>query len=470
MVKTAKPKKAADELAHVTQEMYKKNLELTETNQTLTLLRKIDEIVLSSEADISLVAGEIAKTITSQIDIFEVALLFVTNRKSHLLELQATGTASTQASLVKPKGASLTKLPELVRKSIHSQKVVESSDIRKVLPANIITELAKLPDASKLHYFVCPLEAREELKGILILATKLKPSNISVYQRQLVERLSRAIGIAIDSKLLYAEIQEATAKLKVTNRHLKELDKAKDEFISMASHQLRTPLTAVKGYISMLNDGDAGKLNEQQNKFAELAFTSAERMVSLIADMLNVSRINTGKLVIETSPLDLGAVVKDEILQLAHTADARGVTLQLHQKDQKIPKLNLDEGKTRQVIMNLIDNAIYYAPNTTVDIYVGKVGPSIEFKVVDHGIGVPIKEREHLFTKFFRASNAQKTRPDGTGLGLFMAKMVVEMQGGKIIFESQEGKGSTFGFSFPQKPQETSTKRKSLPAKASARV
>lgn len=451
VVKSAKPKNPNDELEHVTQEMYKKNLELAETNQTLTLLRKIDEIVLDAEADIGVVSDNAVKAITTQADFFELALLLVVNRKSSLLEVRAFSSQNSKIKLPGILGKSINRLPELVRKSIRRQKVIEGSDLKKLLPGEIITQIEQAKIDSKLHYFICSLDARGELKGILVLATRIQSSKISKYQRQLVERLTRAIGIAIDSKLLYAEIQEATARLKITNRHLKELDKAKDEFISMASHQLRTPLTAIKGYVSMLNDGDAGKLNEQQANFADLAFTSAQRMVSLISDMLNVSRISTGKLVIEKAPFDFDKITQEEINLLITTAKAKGVELVYHRPKNKIPMLQLDEGKMRQVIMNFTDNAIYYAPNTTIDIYVERNANRVEFKVIDRGIGVPDKEKKELFTKFFRAGNARNVRPDGTGLGLFMAKMVVEMQGGKIIFESQEGEGSTFGCSFPVK-------------------
>jgi signal transduction histidine kinase len=145
-------------------------------------------------------------------------------------------------------------------------------------------------------------------------------------------------------------------------------------------------------------------------------------------------------------------MVSEELDQLVETAGARDIKLNYAQP-ATFPDLLLDETKTRQVIMNFVDNAIYYTPSgghITVELTDNPT--SVELKVIDDGIGVPKTEQHHLFTKFYRAGNARKARPDGTGLGLYMAKKVILAQGGSIIFESREGKGSTFGFLFPKAP------------------
>jgi signal transduction histidine kinase len=240
--------------------------------------------------------------------------------------------------------------------------------------------------------------------------------------------------------------------LRKANERLKELDQTKDDFISMASHQLRTPLTSVKGYVSMVLEGDVGKISTKQKELLDQAFISSQRMVYLIADLLNVSRLKTGKFIIEAKPTNLADVVEGEIRQLIETAKGRGLKL-TYQKPTAFPTLMLDDTKIRQVIMNFADNAIYYTPSGGhIAVSLEDKGESIEFTVSDNGIGVPKSEQHHLFGKFYRAGNAKKARPDGTGLGLFMAKKVVVAQGGAIIFRSEEGKGSTFGFNFAKKP------------------
>jgi signal transduction histidine kinase len=218
----------------------------------------------------------------------------------------------------------------------------------------------------------------------------------------------------------------------------------------MASHQLRTPLTSVKGYLSMVLDGDVGKISKPQKEMLAQAFFSSQRMVYLIADLLNVSRLKTGKFIIEPGPVNLAEMVDQELSQLDETASSKSLTL-TYDKPKSFPVLMLDETKTRQVIMNFVDNAIYYTPaGGKINVRLIDNPNTIELRVEDNGIGVPKDEEHHLFTKFYRAGNARKARPDGTGLGLFMAKKVVIAEGGSIIFESTEGKGSTFGFVFPK--------------------
>jgi signal transduction histidine kinase len=300
-----------------------------------------------------------------------------------------------------------------------------------------------------------------DLKGIGFLALGAKKSG-NPYSKQDVNIMRIIAGelvIAIENTLRFEEIEnfnvtlqdkvdDATKRLKRANDKLKALDETKDEFISMASHQLRTPLTSVKGYVSMVLEGDAGELNPTQRKLLEQSFASSQRMVYLIADLLNLSRLRTGKFVIEAKPTNLAEVIESEVDQLKASAAGRNLTL-TYEKPKVFSSLMLDETKIRQVIMNFADNAIYYTPSGgKINIQLRETKDSVEFTVNDNGIGIPADEQHHLFNKFYRAKNAQKARPDGTGLGLFMAKKVIIAQGGAIVFHSKEGKGSTFGFTF----------------------
>lgn len=320
--------------------------------------------------------------------------------------------------------------------------------LKQVLVKNGIAILARIAPVSKT-----PVEGL----GYIVLGAKKSGNPYNSQDIRMLNLLSNELLIAIQNALhfeeiqqfnttLTAEVDQATRKLRRTNQRLVELDETKDDFISMASHQLRTPLTSVKGYLSMVLEGDAGKLNETQRKMLGQAFTSSQRMVFLITDLLNVSRLKTGKFVIDAAPIDLSALIQGEIAQLVETAQAKDLEL-TYQKPATFPKLMLDETKTRQVIMNYIDNAIYYTPSGGhIRIELLEKPATVELRVVDDGIGVPKGEQHHLFTKFYRAANARKARPDGTGLGLFMAKKVIIAEGGSVIFESQENKGSTFGF------------------------
>lgn len=293
--------------------------------------------------------------------------------------------------------------------------------------------------------------------GYVFVGNKRGGTTFSYKDANFLALLSGEIALAVDNSLRYEEIKqfsetlstkvdEATQELRASNKKLKLMDQTKDEFISLTSHQLRTPLTTIKGYISMLLDGDAGEVSPQQRKLLEEAFNSSQRMVHLISDFLNISRIQTGKFMVELTDVNLADILDEEIEQLRISATSRQINL-AYDKPADFPTMPLDDSKIRQVMMNFIDNAIYYSPaGSVITVILSHTTTTVEFKVIDHGIGVPKAEQHKLFVKFSRASNARKQRPDGTGIGLFMAKKVIVALGGAIIFQSEEGKGSTFGF------------------------
>jgi signal transduction histidine kinase len=347
--------------------------------------------------------------------------------------------------------------------------------LQKTLQSNDVAILARLAsDASE----------KEEGVGYLVLGRKKSGNLYSSQDIKVVQIIVSELVIAAQNALRFQEIEnfnttlqerveEATRKLRSSNDKLRKLDQTKDDFISMASHQLRTPLTSVKGYVSMVLDGDAGKITGLQRKLLTQSFISSQRMVYLISDLLNVSRLKTGKFIIEAVPTNLAKVVQEEVEQLIETVKGRNLQLTYH-KPEHFPTLMIDETKLRQVIMNFIDNAVYYTPSGGhITVELADKPQSIEFTVTDDGIGVPRHEQHHLFSKFYRANNAQRARPDGTGLGLFMAKKVIVAQGGAVIFKSQEGRGSTFGFTFAKskiQPAEKTDTPQVVPAPAVAGI
>jgi signal transduction histidine kinase len=298
--------------------------------------------------------------------------------------------------------------------------------------------------------------------GYIILGYKKSGNMYNSHDVGTASIIIDELSIAIQNSLRFEEIQEfnitlqgkindATKQLRAANEKLKELDLAKDDFISMASHQLRTPITTVNGYVSMVLRGDAGKISKTQKQFLAQALHGSRRMANLVSDLLNVSRVQSGKFSIETSSVNLADLTDEFIQELEQMAKNKKITLN-YTRPKDFPTLKLDKDKTGQVIMNLIDNAIHYTrENGNINVELEDKPDSIVFRVIDNGIGVPNSAKPNLFSKFFRANNAKTTRPDGTGIGLYLAKQVVEAQGGKLIFESKESKGSTFGFSFSKR-------------------
>lgn len=443
-----KRKVLQNQIEKITQEMYRRNFELAETNKTLSLLRKIDELVLESHEDLSTLCAQISNAII-EFSKFTLVMIYANPPHKDYLELSgvsAANKAKTPLSDIK------IRLDDHTSWLVDSSKIAVSMDINNVSTLEILGLTTKQVDELSKDFGVrsvsiAKLYSRHRLVGVVVFGSSQAAAD-STQEQGAVERLSEAIGIALDNKILFEENRIVLQQLQKSNEKLKTLDETKDEFISMASHQLRTPLTSVKGYLSMVIEGDAGELNEMQTKLLTQAFTSSQRMVYLIADLLNLSRLRTGKFVIETHPTNLSDVVEGEIMQLKDTAAGRNLELTFD-KPATFTPLMLDETKIRQVVMNFTDNAIYYTPaGGKIVVALRETEESIEFTVTDNGIGVPKTEQQHLFSKFYRAGNAKKARPDGTGLGLFMAKKVIVAQGGALIFTSEEGKGSTFGFSF----------------------
>lgn len=302
--------------------------------------------------------------------------------------------------------------------------------------------------------------AQKEHIGALFVGDKQNGSKYNDKDMQLLTTATDELALAIQNSQRFEEIEhfnetlqskvdDATKRLRHSNLELQKLDKAKDEFVSLASHQLRTPLTSIKGYLSIVLEGDTGKINSRQRKVLEQAYASSERMVRLIADFLSVSRLQTEKFTIERSETDINRIVEQTVASL------QPIAAENKQKMSFTGVINkrtayVDAAKIQQVVMNYIDNAIYYSnPNTKIEVLLEYKGNDAVLTVTDDGIGVPRDEHARLFTKFYRAKNARQQRPDGTGVGLYLVKKIVNAHGGSIIFQSTEGKGSTFGFRMP---------------------
>jgi signal transduction histidine kinase len=292
--------------------------------------------------------------------------------------------------------------------------------------------------------------------GYLIIGRE-KQTLYSDHEVQVLSSIGNILSVGIKNTEYYQDIQnfnaalkqdiaEATARLRESNTKLKILDKTKDDFLSMASHQLRTPLTVIRGYASLALGGRLKTKQALDSGLSEIAL-AGERMAYLIGDLLNVSRLQSGRLEFKFEPVQLADLIEAEVNQLALVASRRGIHIH-YGKPDNVPPVNIDKDKINQVIMNFLDNAIHYSnKGGEIEVRLAWVGEKqIEFRVIDHGIGVPKAEQDKLFTKFFRADNAKAVRSDGTGIGLYMAAKVIKAHNAEIIFESEEGSGSTFGF------------------------
>ncbi|MDQ7814666.1 MAG: PAS domain S-box protein [Patescibacteria group bacterium] len=243
----------------------------------------------------------------------------------------------------------------------------------------------------------------------------------------------------------------------------REIDRMKTEFVSIASHQLRSPLSGIKWLIELVLN-DTGELKPEQREYLEQIDVSNERMIQLVEDLLDVSRIETGrKFTIEKKDFDVVPVISGLLQEMTNLSLQKHVTTSTASDFPQSILLNADQEKIREVFKNLVSNAIKYTSqegHVTIDHT--RSAEEVVFSVKDDGIGIPKDQQKKIFEKFFRASNVGRVEAEGTGLGLYIAKAIVEGHGGRIWFESQEGRGTTFSFSLPAAPEKLETKPKKV--------
>jgi signal transduction histidine kinase len=232
----------------------------------------------------------------------------------------------------------------------------------------------------------------------------------------------------------------------------KMIEAMKSEFVSIAAHQLRTPLSGIKWTLKMLIDGDLGKISKDQKEILEKTYVSNERMISLVNDLLNVTRIEEGRYIHKPEMVNILDIVEPLVESYKAEAERKGIKLNLETTKKRNLNVAADIEKITLVAQNLLENALKYTPKGGKITFFVKhkvKANKIEVSVKDSGVGVPKDQQARLFTKFFRAANVMRMETEGSGLGLFICKNIIESHGGEIWFDSEENKGSTFYFTLP---------------------
>lgn len=254
-----------------------------------------------------------------------------------------------------------------------------------------------------------------------------------------------------DLRLLREQLDRQNQALRAANAELRRLDEIKTIFVSVAAHELRTPLTAIQGYLEILLDGELGPLNEAQHEALRVVHGSTRRLSHITRNLLDVTRIEAGRIELVLKPTDLGALVEQVIAEMRPQLEESRHQLELTVAPN-LPLALCDEVRAAQVVGNLLSNAIKYTPEggvITVEVAQAAEEGFLQVTVADTGVGISPEDQEKLFERFFRAESAYETRAVGSGLGLYITRALVELHGGSIRFESQLGQGSTFRVTFP---------------------
>jgi len=299
---------------------------------------------------------------------------------------------------------------------------------------------------SRFWLVVMPLVDQENQKKLLLTMVV----SLDVMDQLITSTLIRSYIFLTITVLILILLLSANTRLFTyasLYRKIKEVDEMKDEFISIASHELRTPLTVIKGYISMLIADGKNILTAELRGYLDTINNSADRLSALVEDLLNVSRIEQGRLQMEIQSLDPLPVIKEVLAELQVEAERKSIMLSCECSSNYLIKV--DPARLKQVLINIVGNAIKYTITGTVKVKLTVKNGQLEIRTIDSGIGMSAVERERLFQKFYRIKNDKTKNIVGTGLGLWITKAVVELMGGQIYIDSIEGVGTQVSINFP---------------------
>lgn len=332
------------------------------------------------------------------------------------------------------------------------------------------------------------LKFQNNLVGLLGLGEKSSGAHYSDDDFKVLSIIDKQLGVALANARAYEEIKNfnttlkdevarATKRLKTANKRLLQFDKLKDEFVSLASHELRTPMVSIRNYSWMLFNDKVGKLKPKQKEYARRIYESSTRLTRLVNSMLNISRIESGRILLSVEPTDILNLTQEVITELEGKAKEQGVVIEIKktaknleknqdQSLEKLPTVMIDSDKIKEVLVNLVGNSLKFTPKGgRVEISFSTDELFVHIQVKDTGAGLEEDEIPKLFKKFGMIRETYLMTAgtvQGTGLGLYICKSIIEMHGGEIGVHSQgRGKGSTFYFSLPKENNSTALKLKS---------
>ncbi len=444
------------EIAIATEDVRRTNMQLQEQNRFLTAMQNVTNLITRT-LDFKKVTQSIADSIYTELGYLGGILLFLGKNKHKLFPDAVTINEATEEILKLLPKPFTEYYGDFLKDNTRSIKAIKLGEVQigtnlagfisPPVPAEVSAAIqAKL----KVKTVVAvPIYSEEEIVGVIDFLLKREPQTIKETDISIMKALCNQTGIVYRNIQLYKQLQDSNKDLAEANKHLQQLDQAKSEFVSIASHQLRTPMAGIMGYLSMILQNDFGKVGKEQKGVLEKLLQASQRMIQLINLFLDVSKIESGKLVLEKRPIQIIDVIDRSIDVLQKMADEKGLKLAFIKPKKPLPQIMADE-KLFDVISNLIDNSIKYTEKGSITVKAENDGKNVKVSVQDTGRGILPEEAKELFTKFVRGSGMAQINPDGSGLGLYVARRITEAHGGKIWVESKGiGKGSTFTFTLP---------------------
>jgi signal transduction histidine kinase len=434
-------------LQEINEEIYKRNLELAVVNKTLSLLRKLYQISLLS-LDPASISEKISETVRVDLNMEVVGIFLYDEKTDSLKPFKFSGSERFLASTTEF-GLDSLLIKTASKHSFTKEIITAGRSVTTTSLSNIWGDQidpAKLTTANDNSHIktvlLYPLVTQEKVIGMLLFGLNRSYETLNDFEQESINGLVNVVAVALDKALLYVQLKEA-------NEQLKLLDKARAEFISIASHQLRTPPSTIKWYLGAVLTGDFGPLNPELKAALERTNVTNEAQISTIDDLLNASRIERGKLEFFFQNDDIKPVVAQLVEQMTPLAEMKKMRIVYRPPSDVFPQIMMDKEKVRQIINNMIDNAIKYSKKGDIEVILTKDDKDIILKVKDQGKGIAPGEVDMLFQKYSRGHDSV-THATGLGLGMYVAKVIVEQHNGKIWAESPGvGLGSTFCFSLP---------------------